>query len=67
MELMQRQDIKNKTNSSRYEAWPDFWRGASFLSIIDHGMMKLMIGIAGIFSPFTMRVFMVIVAAVRLK
>jgi len=37
------------------------------LSIIDHGMMKLMIGIVGIFPPFTMRVFMVIVAAVRLK
>jgi len=30
-------------------------------------MMKLTIGIAGMFFPVTMRVFMVIAAAVRLK
>jgi uncharacterized membrane protein YbaN (DUF454 family) len=37
------------------------------LSIIDHGLMKLTLGVAGMFLPVTMRVFMVIAGAVRLK
>jgi hypothetical protein len=65
MGLIQRQDIKNKTNNYHDEAWPDFWCGASVL--INNWHDEIDAWRCWHVFPLTMRVFMVIAAAVRLK